>query len=99
VPVLNIGGWYDILLGPAENYRGVRRGGGSNCGPEPADHRTVSHTDLTGSFPEREFGPAASRQAIDLDGLQLRWFDRWVKGIDNASRTRTRPVFVMGADR
>ena len=20
---------------------------------------------------------------IDLDGLQLRWFDRWLKGIDN----------------
>ena len=49
-----------------------------------------SHTDLTGSFPDREFGPAASRQAIDLDGLQLRWFDRWVKGVDERVEMRTR---------
>jgi putative CocE/NonD family hydrolase len=101
VPVLNIGGWYDILLGPAlENYRGVRHGGGSELA---ARSRLIigpwSHTDLTGSFPEREFGPAASRQAIDLDGIQLRWFDRWVKGIDNGIEDED-PVliFVMGAD-
>ena len=101
VPVLNIGGWYDIMLGPAlENYRGVRHGGGSGLA---AQSRLIigpwSHTDLTGSFPDREFGPTASRQAIDLDGLQLRWFDRWVKGIENGIEDED-PVliFVMGAD-
>ena len=58
-----------------------------------------SHLDLSGSFPDREFGPTASRQAIDLDGLQLRWFDRWVKGIENGIEDEE-PVriFVMGAD-
>jgi uncharacterized protein len=58
-----------------------------------------SHLDLSGSFPDREFGPTASRQTIDLDGLQLRWFDRWVKGIENGIEDED-PVliFVMGAD-
>jgi uncharacterized protein len=101
VPVLNIGGWYDIMLGPAlENYRGVRHGGGSGLA---ARSRLIigpwSHLDLSGSFPDREFGPTASRQSIDLDGLQLRWFDRWVKGIENGIEDED-PVliFVMGAD-
>ena len=101
MPVLNIGGWYDILLGPAlENYRGVRHTGGSKLA---ALSRLIigpwSHTDLTGSFPEREFGDAASREAIDLDGIQLRWFDRWLKGIHNRIEHED-PVliFVMGAD-
>ena len=90
MPVLNIGGWYDIMLGPAlENYRGVRHGGGSDLA---ARSRLIvgpwSHIDLSGSFPDREFGPTASRQAIDLDGLQLRWFDRWVKGQRERDRGR-----------
>ena len=101
VPVLNIGGWYDILLGPAlENYGGVRHTGGSELATQS---RLIigpwSHVDLTGSFPDRDFGPTASRQAIDLDGLQLRWFDRWVKDIPNGVEDEE-PVliFVMGAD-
>jgi len=100
VPVLNIGGWYDILLGPAlENYRGVR-----HTGTGLARHSRLvigpwSHVDLSGRFPDRDFGPAASRQAIDLDGLQLRWFDHWLKGVENGVDTEE-PVliFVMGAD-
>jgi len=101
VPVLSIGGWYDIMLGPAlENYRGVRHGGGSDLA---ARSRLIigpwSHVELSGSFPEREFGPDASRQAVDLDGLQLRWFDRWVRGERNGVEDED-PVliFVMGAN-
>jgi uncharacterized protein len=100
VPVLNIGGWYDILLGPAlENYCCVR-----HTGTGLARHSRLvigpwSHVDLSGRFPDRDFGPAASRQAIDLDGLQLRWFDRWLKGVENGVDTEE-PVliFVMGTD-
>jgi uncharacterized protein len=42
-----------------------------------------THTDFSGSFPDRDFGPAASATAIDLSGIQLRWFDRWLRGADN----------------
>jgi len=38
-----------------------------------------SHSNFSGSFPEREFGLTASSEALDLTGLQL-WFDRWLKG-------------------
>ena len=54
---------------------------------------------FTGSFPEREFGAAASSDAIDLTGIQLRWFDRWLKDANNGVEEEP-PVriFVMGID-
>ena len=59
-----------------------------------------SHSNFTGSFPEREFGPSASGAALDLTGLHLRWFDRWLKGEDNGVEQEP-PVtlFIMGIDR
>lgn len=54
---------------------------------------------FSGSFPEREFGAAASSAAIDLTGIHLRWFDRWLKGMHNGIDQEP-PVmlFVMGVD-
>ncbi|HEX3053779.1 MAG TPA: CocE/NonD family hydrolase [Aggregatilineaceae bacterium] len=52
-----------------------------------------------GSYPEREFGMAASIRAIDLTGIHLRWFDRWLKGIENGiNHEGTVTLFVMGID-
>ncbi len=100
VPVLNIGGWYDIIPKPAlENFRGVRHNGHPLAGKSPLIMGPWSHVDLSGSFPAREFGAHASRDAIDLDGRQLRWFDRWGKGIANgAEDDGPVTIFVMGTD-
>ena len=58
-----------------------------------------THGQFSGSFPEREFGPEASSDAIDLSGLHLRWFDRWLQGIDNGvEREAPVMIFVMGID-
>ena len=48
-------------------------------------------------FPDANFGPEAS---VPLRGLQLEWFDQWLKGKDTPvlSRAPVR-VFVMGANR
>ncbi len=80
---------------------GMRKRGGS----EQARHnqRVIigpwTHMNFSGSFPEREFGAAASSDAVDLTGLQLRWFDRWLKEADNGVENGP-PVtlFVMGID-
>jgi putative CocE/NonD family hydrolase len=103
VPVLHISGWYDIFLSATfENYLGMRRRGGSDGARQ--NQRVIigpwSHSNFSGSFPEREFGPAASSDAIDLSGHQLRWFDRWLKGEPNGVEDEP-PVllFVMGVDR
>ena len=102
-PALNICGWYDIFLWSAfQNYQGMRERGGTDLARR--NQRVIvgpwSHTNFSGSFPEREFGPSASSDAIDLTGVQLGWFDRWLKEADNGADQEA-PVllFVMGIDR
>lgn len=100
-PALNIGGWYDIFLwSTLENYMGMKRRGATE---EARRQRLIigpwTHMNFTGSFPDREFGPAASSAAIDLPGIHLRWFDRWLKGMDNGvDQEPPVMIFVMGAD-
>lgn len=100
---LNISGWYDIFLwSTLENYQGMRERGGSD---HARHHQRLiigpwTHMNFRGSFPEREFGAAASSDAIDLSGLHLRWFDCWLKAADNGEEAEP-PVmiFVMGIDK
>jgi hypothetical protein len=101
-PALNISGWYDIFLwGTLQNYMGMKQRGGSKIARE--NQRLIlgpwTHINLSGGFPEREFGPSGSAAAIDLPGIHLRWFDHWLKEVDN-SITEEPPVmiFVMGVD-
>ena len=102
VPALNIGGWYDLFLGGTlANYVGMKQRAGSALAR--AHQRLVigpwSHANSTGIFPERSYGLAASGEAIDHDGMQLRWYDHWLKGEENGVE-QDKPVklFVMGLD-
>lgn len=101
-PALNSTGWYDLFTGPTlRNYEQMRRHGGSDIARR---HQRLivgpwTHMDFTGSFADREFGFGANSRSIDLDGIQLRWFDRWLK--DEANGIEDEPpvlLFVMGAD-
>jgi putative CocE/NonD family hydrolase len=102
VPALHIGGWYDLFLGPTlENYTGMKRRGGSALARQ---HQRLligpwSHGSWTGIFPHRSYGLAANGDVMDLVGVQLRWFDHWLKGVDNGVQ-QEKPVklFVMGLD-
>lgn len=101
-PALNISGWYDIFLWSTfQNYMGMRQWGGNERARR--NQRVIigpwTHGNFSGSFPEREFGAAASSEAIDLTGIHLRWFDRWLKEADNGVDQEP-PVmlFVMGID-
>ena len=102
VPALNIGGWYDLFLGGTlENYTGMKQHDGSTVARQ--HQRLVigpwSHGGFTGIFPEHNYGMMASIDAADLVGMQLRWFDHWLKGEDNGVE-QDKPVklFVMGLD-
>lgn len=98
VPTLNVSGWYDDeQISTIRNFVGVTADG--NPGADGAHHAL-----LMGPWPHAansgtkigtiEFGPSAK---IDMDGYVLRWFDRWLKGIENGVE-REPPVryFVMG---
>lgn len=94
VPSLNVGGWFDIFLkGTLENYRRSRERnpGGTRLLIGPWAHLVTG-----GLYPEASFGVASGTDGIDMNGIQLRWFDERLKGIeDDAAPVR---LFVMGID-
>jgi putative CocE/NonD family hydrolase len=100
VPTFNVGGWFDIFLGDTlTNFSEMRRLGRPSkllIGP-------WTHTGSRNPVGEVDFGFASQSSFInlqsDLDGLQLRWFDHWLKGLDTGvlSEAPVR-IFVMGAN-
>jgi putative CocE/NonD family hydrolase len=97
VPVLHITGWFDgdqwgelffwhgmINESPAAEQQWLLVGPWNHVG-------TALPVERLG---ERNFGPAA---VPPLDDIHLRFFDHWLKGIDNgAGRDRRVRLFVMG---
>jgi putative CocE/NonD family hydrolase len=105
VPALNIGGWYDIFLKDTiENFRIMHQHGST---PEARQSKLLigpwSHMNRTNTIGEINFGTIANSALIDLkstmENVHLRWYDYWLKGIDNGVADEA-PIklFVMGAN-
>ena len=107
VPALSIAGWYDIFLdGSIRNFNGVREKGateeartGQRLLLGPWTH-TTPPLQQSGAV---DFGNRAGQGAVplsmDVDGEHLRFFDYWLKGIDEGySEEAPIQVFVMGED-
>ncbi len=98
IPTYNIGGWYDIFLGDTiANYQAMR----SQGAPAKLLIGPWSHSELGSRVGERNFGYGAQSGFLnlqtDLLGLQLRWFDHWLKGIDTGLLAEPPvKIFVMG---
>jgi uncharacterized protein len=99
VPIVHLSGWYDPYARTAvENYVGLsRRRRAPNrliLGPWTHGDRSLTYAG------DVDFGAAAAvdgNLAEDFFALRRNWFDRWVKGIENAAEAEP-PVriFVMG---
>ena len=97
IPVLQIGGWYDIFAaGTLINFVGMRERGGSELARShqkvimgPWIHGTnLSHAG------EVDFGMDS---VLDPKEVEVRWFDRWLKGISNGiDQEAPLRIFVMG---
>jgi putative CocE/NonD family hydrolase len=100
VPALNFGGWYDLFLGGTlANYAGMKAHGGS-AAARAHQHLVIGpwvHGYNGGVYAEHNFGLLANDAVLDVTALQIRWFDRWLKGTDEEP-ARGAPVklFVMG---
>jgi putative CocE/NonD family hydrolase len=103
VPSYNVGGWYDIFVqGTLDNFAALRKDGATDEARQtklligPWTHRTQSHV-----IGDMDFGFKAQmgwmNLQTDLTGLTQRWFDYWLKGVDNGILNEP-PVklFVMG---
>ena len=101
IPILQIGGWYDFFTaGTFNNFVGMRANGGSDLAKNnqravvgPWVH-TASKMTHAG---EVDFG---KESVLDLLQIELRWFDRWLKGKNNgAEKDAPLKLFVMGTNR
>jgi putative CocE/NonD family hydrolase len=93
VPVLGIAGWYDDARGTIRNYTGL------DTLPRHPYQRLVmdagAHKGI--DYVHGDFGPDAR---IDPRMLQLRWFDHFLKGIDNGvDKGPPLDLFIMGDDK
>jgi len=96
IPVHTMGGWFDIFAqGTLRGFVGVSHEGasekarqGSNIIIGPWEHGVAQKVG------DMDWGKAAD---VDYDGVALRWFDHWLKGIANGlDREPPVKVFVMG---
>jgi putative CocE/NonD family hydrolase len=100
VPPLNVTGWFDANFPDSpRNYQRVKRYGASAAarrptlviGPWPHGFNQSSRV---GAF---DYGPAAR---LDWDGYVCRWFDHFLKGVDNGvEKDPPVHVVVMGRNR
>ncbi len=92
VPVYSVGGWYDNYvesdLDAFTTLSKLNREDRIMIGPWP-------HT-FTTPFANVSFGKDS---LVPLRPEQLRWFDRWVKGIDVPDKSHPVRIFVMGIDK
>ena len=100
LPVLHISGWYDDeQIGTPRNYAGMTR-----QAPSPlarANQKLVMgpwghRVNTTQKLGEVDFGPQA---LIDLRGLELAWFNRWLKGLESDDARPGARIFVMGTNK
>lgn len=98
IPVHTFGGWFDIFSqGTLRGYTLMSQKGATEAA------RKKSHLIIgpwghgsTQKFGELDFTPAAH---IDLHAAELRWYDHWLKGMDNGvDREPPVKLFVMGAN-
>lgn len=96
VPMLHIGGWYDIYLrGTIENWRKLAQ---LKKSPERMLIGPWTHHGNTQTYAgDVDFGPSAAIADFDL-GFHLRWFDHYLKGVQTPAADLA-PVhfFVMGS--
>ena len=102
VPALHVGGWFDVMVGAtARAFVRMRRAAGSAEARE--GQRLIvgpwDHLNYDGAYHDRQFGLSANVLAADLTGAHVAFFDRWVRGqndaLDGSAPVR---IFVMGID-
>jgi hypothetical protein len=98
-PTMHMSSWYDPYPRTAtDNYAGLRDAGRGIqrliLGPWTHGDRSLTHAG------DVDFGPAATLDgqiAADYWELRVRWFDRWLRGVDNGvDREPTVRYFLMG---
>lgn len=93
VPALFISGWYDCFINNSlSDFMALSKSQQNKLIIGPWTHGVYDN-----HVGEIDFGMQASIYRFQPDELRLRWFDTWLKGIDNGMKN-TPPIrlFIMG---
>ncbi|MDX1993398.1 MAG: CocE/NonD family hydrolase [bacterium] len=99
LPVLHITGWYDDASLGAFFYYGNMMAQSPAAGLQwlivgPWDHSGTRRPKR--GYGELDFGEDA---LVDINAIHLRWFDYWLKGIENGQVDEAKArLFIMGAN-
>ena len=97
IPALHIGGWYDIFIDQTmRDYYGLLREG------NPSQKAIIGpwfHGSFDSLVGQVDFGMQASAALLLPDEILLRWFDYWLKDMQNGiMQEPPLQIFVMGDD-
>jgi putative CocE/NonD family hydrolase len=101
IPAFHMGGWYHHVITSAviKDYLIITEKGATEIARKNQKLLIGPwvHTGGPSTVGEIDFGASSSGTAIDLTGIHIRWFDHWLKGINNGIMDEP-PVriFVMG---
>jgi putative CocE/NonD family hydrolase len=98
IPALHIGGWYDTFIGPTlGDFTGLLRAG------SPSQKVVIgpwAHGYFENLVGEVDFGVQASVMLLQPEETLMRWFDYWLKDVQNGIMQEPPiTIFVMGDNR
>jgi len=98
IPIFHIGGWYDIFIN--NTLRDLVRIGEQGNERQKLMVGPWVHGSYDSLAGEVDFGLQASGNLVLPEELYLRWFDYWLKGIENGVMDEPPiRIFVMGENR
>jgi putative CocE/NonD family hydrolase len=94
IPIYNVGGWYDIFNhGNTSNFEYLQNHGSKGArGNQKLFMGPFGHGPLSGDLGY----PGLDRLALQGD-QEIRWFDHWLKGVDNGIMAEPPVTYVMMA--
>ncbi len=98
IPAFLVGGWYDLFLrGELLNYSYFQNAYDHRPleAPMTADQKvTPRYQLLMGPWYHVTAGDGLDYHGLDFEGLELAWFDHWLKGIDTGITDTTTPLHL-----
>jgi len=95
-PAMHVAGWYDVFLsGSVKNFRGLRDGAGT-------EEARAGQKLVIGPWLHMPWAPVSdSSDGVEptvVDDLQVRWFDRFLKGEETGVMDAPVSLYIMGAN-
>ncbi len=98
IPAFLVGGWYDLFQrGELLNYSGLQNAWNHRpvLAPMlPTQPVTPRYQLLQGPWYHVTAGTGLNYHGLDMDGLELAWFDHWLKGVDTGVTDTQTPLHL-----